>query len=182
MSLGAARVRNVFILLCILFSYPAYASESFQLTLNIIWIVIMTGLVFFMQAGFTMLESGMVRAKNSYNVALKNVSDLCAAIVTFWLFGFAIMFGASVDGWFGFDGFFGNTIFDAHDMAFFAFQATFDGTAATIVAGSVAERMKFSAYIIVLSFMFFFRFLGGRWKSMRVIEMPLGAEGIAQRA
>ena len=109
-----------------------------QPTLDIIWLA--TATVFFMQAGFTMLESGMVRAKNSYNVALKNVSDLCAAIVTFWVLGFAIMFGSSSAGWFGTDGFFGEGMSSSKHLLFFAFQATFVGTAATIVAGAVAER------------------------------------------
>lgn len=83
---------------CLSFSPTALASTDIQPTLDIIWVATATGLVFFMQAGFTMLESGMVRAKNSYNVALKNVSDLCAAIVTFWVLGFAIMFGSSSAG------------------------------------------------------------------------------------
>ena len=86
------------IVACLSFSPAALANTDIQPTLDIIWVATATGLVFFMQAGFTMLESGMVRAKNSYNVALKNVSDLCAAIVTFWVLGFAIMFGSSSAG------------------------------------------------------------------------------------
>ena len=137
------------IVTCLSFSPTALASTDIQPTLDIIWVATATGLVFFMQAGFTMLESGMVRAKNSYNVALKNVSDLCAAIVTFWVLGFAIMFGSSSAGWFGTDGFFGEGMSSSKDLLFFAFQATFVGTAATIVAGAVAERMKFSAYVVI---------------------------------
>lgn len=123
--------------------------NSTQAALDLIWILMAAGLVFFMQAGFTMLESGMVRAKNSYNVAVKNISDLIVAVLSFWLIGFALMFGASSAGWIGGSGYFGALLSTPQDYAFFLFQAMFVGTAATIVAGAVAERMKFNAYIIV---------------------------------
>ncbi len=117
--------------------------------LDLIWVLLAAGLVFFMQAGFTMLESGMVRAKNSYNVAVKNVSDFLAAVLSFWMAGFALMFGLSHSGLFGSGGFFGSLLSTPADYAFFLFQAMFVGTAATIVAGAVAERMKFNAYLII---------------------------------
>ena len=117
--------------------------------LNVFWILMAAGLVFFMQAGFTMLESGFIRAKNSYNVAIKNISDFITAVISFWVVGFALMFGVGQQGWFGDGDWFGGMLQSPHDYAFFIFQAMFVGTAATIVAGAVAERMKFNAYIII---------------------------------
>ncbi|MBO8086429.1 MAG: ammonium transporter [Marichromatium sp.] len=117
--------------------------------LDLIWVLIAAGLVFLMQAGFTALESGLVRAKNSYNVAIKNISDFLVAVILFWLIGFALMFGTSQNGWIGLHGFNGSLLDAPGDYAFFLFQATFVGTAATIVAGAVAERMKFNAYLII---------------------------------
>ena len=123
--------------------------EGLQQHLDLIWIVLAAGLVMFMQAGFTMLESGLVRAKNSYNVAIKNISDFIAAVLAFWFVGFGLMFGASEHGLWGETGFLGDAVSRPRTMAFFVFQATFVGTAATIVAGAVAERAKFGAYLIV---------------------------------
>ena len=92
----------------------------------------------------------MVRSKNSINVAQKNITDFVFSIVCFYLLGFMLMFGVSSDGWFGWDEslFFWNQVED-WNYTFFVFQAVFVGTAATILSGAVAERMKFSAYIIM---------------------------------
>lgn len=129
--------------------YADEASAEVTVNLDLLWIIVATGFVFFMQAGFTMLESGMIRAKNSYNVAVKNISDFTAAVLSFWFIGFAIMFGETAGGWFGSSGYAGGLLSAPADYAFFIFQATFVGTAATIVAGAVAERMKFNAYLII---------------------------------
>ncbi len=116
---------------------------------DILWVVIAAAFVMLMQGGFTLLETGMVRAKNSINVATKNFVDFCVSAVIFWLFGFAIMFGASASGLFGTSGFlFGNSV-PPYLMAFFLFQLVFAGTATTIVSGAVAERMTFIGYLIV---------------------------------
>lgn len=123
--------------------------NSPQHAIDLLWVIVAAGLVFFMQAGFTMLESGLIRAKNSYNVAVKNISDFIAAVLSFWFVGFAFMFGDSLSGWIGTHGFFGSLLGTADQYAFFIFQAMFVGTAATIVAGAVAERMRFNAYLIV---------------------------------
>lgn len=124
-------------------------SETQQF-LDLTWVLIAAGLVFFMQAGFTMLESGLIRAKNSYNVAIKNITDFTVAVLSFWFIGFGLMFGLSESGgWFGQLSEAGRLVSDASGYSFFIFQAMFVGTAATIVAGAVAERMKFNAYIIV---------------------------------
>ena len=116
--------------------------------LDIVWILISAFLVLLMQAGFTCLETGLVRAKNSINVALKNVVDFCLSGIMFWVVGFAIMFGPSVAGLFGMESFFfsGTTPWL---LAFFLFQLVFCGTATTIVSGSVAERMRFAGYLVV---------------------------------
>ena len=70
------------------------------------WIILCGVLVMFMQAGFACLESGFVRAKNSINVAIKNLVDFCVAAIIFWAVGFGMMFGATAAGWFGTSGFF----------------------------------------------------------------------------
>ncbi|MFD2216267.1 ammonium transporter [Metabacillus endolithicus] len=123
--------------------------ETIELNMNVLWIVIATFLVFFMQAGFTLLEAGLVRAKNSINVAMKNVIDLLITTIVFALVGFALMFGSSSSGWIGLDGFFLRGLEeDPYNWAFLLFQIVFAGTAATIVSGAIAERVKFGAYII----------------------------------
>lgn len=114
-----------------------------------ILIVLAAALVMLMQGGFCFLESGLSRAKNSINVAIKNVIDFCLSGVTFWLVGFAIMFGASWQGWFGTSGFLIDESVGSWTLAFFLFQLVFCGTATTIVSGAVAERMRFSAYLVV---------------------------------
>lgn len=116
---------------------------------DIIWILTCSALVLVMQAGFCCLESGMVRSKNSINVAMKNFADFCVSSIVFWVFGFAIMFGASNFGLIGGTGFFFNNTSNAWILAFFLFQLVFCGTATTIVSGAVAERMQFFGYLVV---------------------------------
>ena len=117
--------------------------------LDMIWILLCAGLVLLMQAGFCCLESGLVRAKNSVNVAIKNLADFCVSSCVFWIFGFAIMFGASYQGVMGTSHFFFNAVTQPWLIAFFLFQLVFCGTAITIISGAVAERMRFSGYLIV---------------------------------
>ena len=123
--------------------------EELTIRLDVVWLVLAAALVFFMQAGFTLLETGMIRAKNSYNVAIKNLSDFVIAVLMFWALGFGLMFGDSNGGWIGTSGWLGGLLSSPKDFAFFLFQAMFVGTAATIVAGAVAERMKFTGYLLV---------------------------------
>ncbi len=108
--------------------------------LDILWIVLCAFLVFLMQLGFALVESGTVRPKNTINVAMKNLIDTIVGIIAFWLVGFGVMFGA--EG-FAIDG------SDLEQNAYFFFQAMFAATAATIVSGAVAERMKFNGYVVV---------------------------------
>ncbi|GAB6090252.1 ammonium transporter [Spirochaeta dissipatitropha] len=115
--------------------------------IDTLWLLISAALVFFMQAGFSFLESGLTRSKNSINVAIKNLTDLGVSICCYWLFGFALMFGLSRFGLFGLSGFFFASRGSMWMAAFFLFQAMFCSTAATIVSGAVAERMRYVSYI-----------------------------------
>lgn len=119
--------------------------------LDTMWVLIAAFLVFFMQAGFGMLEAGFIRAKNTCNILTKNFLDFCMASLGFFLIGYGLMFG---DGN-GFCGMKGWMLFGCDDVAagiplyaFWLFQAAFCGAAATIVAGGMAERMKFPAYLV----------------------------------
>ena len=125
--------------------------KIFQANLDILWLLICAILVFIMQAGFMCLETGLSRSKNSINVALKNISDFGIAVVVFWAFGFALMYGTSVSGLFG-SKFFFFTTKAAGYQTYFVFQAMFVATAATIISGAVAERLKFVSYLIITFF------------------------------
>ena len=113
-----------------------------------LWVIDCAILVFIMQAGFMCMETGLSRYKNSINVALKNAADFGVAVVIFWVFGFGLMFGESYKGIIGTDLFFFKTNV-AEYMTYFVFQAMFVATAATIISGAVAERMKFNGYLII---------------------------------
>ena len=118
--------------------------------LDTVWVLIAAFLVFFMQAGFGMVEAGFIRAKNATNILTKNFLDFCMASLAFFLFGYAIMFGSG-NGFMGLKGWFligAESGADVPLFAFWLFQAAFCGAAATIVAGGMAERMKFPAYLI----------------------------------
>lgn len=117
---------------------------------DVIWLILCAILVSTMQAGFCSLESGLVRAKNSINVAIKNLVDFCIACFLFSLFGFNLMFGESLWGVVG-SNLPLSSSWTAHNYAFFLFQLTFCGTATTIVSGAVAERMSFLGYFITAS-------------------------------
>lgn len=117
--------------------------------MDTLWVIIAAILVFVMQAGFLCLESGLVRSKNSINVAAKNISDFLLSSSLYWLLGFGLMFGDSQWGLFGWSYF----AFEAQDntklIAIFLFQMMFCSTAATLVSGAVAERMSYMGYIVV---------------------------------
>ncbi len=116
--------------------------------MDLLWVTISAALVFIMQVGFLCLESGLVRSKNSINVAVKNVTDFIISSSLFGVVGFAIMFGTSYAGFFGTDYFFFDDITNAKTATFFLFQMMFCSTAATLVSGAVAERMHYFGYII----------------------------------
>ena len=134
-----------------------------QANLDTFWLLICAILVFLMQAGFMCLESGLSRSKNNINVALKNITDFGVAVVIFWAFGFALMYGTSVSGLFG-NKFFFFTTKVAGYQTYFVFQAMFVATAATIISGAVAERLKFFSYVIITFFASgFFYPIVGHW-------------------
>ncbi|MFP4033129.1 MAG: ammonium transporter, partial [Desulfococcaceae bacterium] len=108
-------------------------------------------LVFFMQPGFAMVEAGFTRAKNAVNILMKNLMDFSMGSIMFWAIGFGLMFGTSAGGWFGTSGFFLSDFSPDGDpwvLVFWMFQVVFAATAATIVSGAMAERTKFTAYLI----------------------------------
>ncbi|MBI1348089.1 ammonium transporter [bacterium] len=118
-------------------------------SLDVTWVLVTSALVFMMQAGFCLLETGLVRAKNSINVATKNLVDFCVATLLFWVAGFAFMFGNSWHGLIGTTEFLVPSLNSAHFAAFFVFQLVFCGTSTTIVSGAVAERVRFSSYLLL---------------------------------
>lgn len=118
--------------------------------LNSLWVVIAATLVFLMQPGFMCLESGLTRSKNSINVAVKNLTDFIISVLTFWCFGYGVMFGLSHAGILGTSQFLISFETNETSATFFFFQAMFCGTATTIFSGAVAERMKFSSYLIIV--------------------------------
>jgi ammonium transporter, Amt family len=134
---------------------PAQAGEindvyASSIGLDTLWALLAAFLVFFMQAGFGMVEAGFIRAKNTCNILTKNFLDFCMASIGFFVFGYAIMFGQGND-FIGLKGWFLHNAESASHIplfAFWLFQAVFCGAAATIVAGGMAERMKFQAYLI----------------------------------
>lgn len=147
--------RRVGLLTLALLALPALAfgapQEATQTNLNYVWTILAAALVFFMQAGFALLESGFSRAKNAVNIIMKNVMDASAGALVFFAVGFGLMFGTSWGGLVGTDGFFLMNVGDQPETwtyAFYFFQAVFAATAATIVSGAVAERIKFSGYLV----------------------------------
>src|SRR5574344_247931 len=130
--------------------------ENFpNLELDTMWLLIGAALVYFMQAGFAMVETGLTRSKNAGNIVMKNMMDFACGTPVFWIIGYGIMYG-SANGWFGgidlfakklipsYDSFIGNVPGWAH----LAFNTMFCATAATIVSGAMAERTKFKSYIV----------------------------------
>ena len=122
-------------------------------SVNTIWVLFGTALVFFMQAGFSLCEAGFIRAKNTGNILMKNMMDFCIGTPAFWLVGFRLMFGKGS----GIIGSFDPLIRGEYSQAlpsgvplwaFAIFQTVFCATSATIVSGAMAERTKFSAYCI----------------------------------
>ena len=128
-------------------------------SVNTIWVLVGAALVFFMQAGFAMVETGFTRAKNAGNIIMKNLMDFCIGTPVFWLVGFGIMFGAG-NGFFGKIGGiaseanYGNAMLPdgVPFWAFLIFQTVFCATSATIVSGAMAERTKFSMYLVYTIF------------------------------
>ena len=127
------------------------AIDLVQTHANYVWTLVAAALVFFMQAGFALVEAGFTRAKNAVNIMMKNLMDFSLGSIAFWAIGFGLMFGVSKSGWFGTSGFFLSDFTPDGDpwvLAFWMFQVVFAATAATIVSGAMAERTKFVGYLI----------------------------------
>lgn len=141
-------------LLVINFANAQDADPIAELTrgLNTAWVLMCAFLVFFMQAGFALVEAGLTRAKNTTNILMKNLIDFVFGTIAYWAIGFALMYGTVTNGFFGATGFFvgatGDDVAGLPRLAFWLFQLVFAGTTATIVSGAMAERTKFSSYVV----------------------------------
>jgi len=155
---GVLAATTGLILVCGVTDLAAQAAEpvSDRVVLDSLWVVTAAALVFFMQAGFALLEGGLHSARNVVNILMKNVSDFAIATVAFWVVGFGLMFGAG-NGYAGTTGFLligGDAAFPSLAWAAvplelkFFFHLVFAGTAATIVSGAIGGRVKFSTYLV----------------------------------
>ena len=135
------------------------ANEDF----TILWILLSGILVFFMQAGFTLVESGLTRAKNAGNIAMKNFMDISVGTISFWALGYGLMYGTkNASGFLSISEIWMNPGAGAHDVFF---QTVFAATAATIVSGAIAGRTKYSTYIIFTLFLTAFIYpISGGWQ------------------
>lgn len=132
-------------------------SAAVQAVLDNIWVLVAAVLVFFMQAGFALLEAGLTRAKNVTNIMAKNLADMSVGVLAFLAVGYGLAFGAG-NSWWGTEGFFlsGSGLFDfgssgvgnLSTATFFFFQVVFAATAVTIASGAMAERARFKAYLL----------------------------------
>ncbi len=161
-----------------IFNLSAHAAELPELNAaflaNNLWLLIATILVIFMNAGFAMVEAGMCRSKNAVNILAKNLFVFALAVTSYWFIGYSLMYGGSVaDGWLYFGGLFFDPTVTA-DMVTdaglvptvdFLFQSAFAGTAATIVSGLVAERVKFGEFVVFAVVLTAFIYpIAGSWK------------------
>ncbi|BCS95979.1 ammonium transporter [Desulfoluna limicola] len=139
---------------------------------NFLWTLVAACLVFFMQAGFALVEAGFTRAKNVINIMMKNLMDFSMGSLAYWAVGFGLMFGVSKSGFVGTTGFFLSDYTPGGDpwiLAFWMFQVVFAATAATIVSGAMAERTKFSGYLmysVIISALIYPIFGSWAWGSL----------------
>lgn len=147
---------KVLLMSAVLFGIMSSATAAEEATLtvaqlleyqNIAWIIWGGVLVFFMQAGFALLESGSVRAKNTVNVMMKNYTDMCIGGLAFYLVGFGLMMGTNDSGFFGTDHFMPVNLSNM-DWALMFFQMMFAATAVTVASGAMAERVSFVGYAV----------------------------------
>jgi len=161
-----------------IFNLSAHAADLPELNAaflaNNLWLLIATIIVIFMNAGFAMVEAGMCRSKNAVNILAKNLFVFALAVTSYWFIGYSLMYGGSVaDGWLYFGGLFFDPTVTA-DMVTdaglvptvdFLFQSAFAGTAATIVSGLVAERVKFGEFVVFAIVLTAFIYpIAGSWK------------------
>ncbi len=139
------------------------AIENLQIALTFLWLVVAGAIVFFMHAGFSLLESGLSRTKNTVNILMKNLMTISFGILIYWAVGWGIMYGADFAGLIGIDQFFLKGA--DHEMwNGWWFQMVFAATAATIVSGAMAERTEFKAYLVYVVIMVAFIYpVYGHW-------------------
>ena len=158
--------------------YPLMAGEPTNVldkigdvgkSVDMVWVLVAAFLVFFMQPGFAMVETGLTRAKNAGNILMKNFMDFAMGSIAFWMVGFALMFGKDIGGFIGSSGFFlsaadPTTTNGLWQFTLWLFEVVFAATAATIVSGAMAERTRFSAYLIYSFFISLFIYpISGHW-------------------
>ncbi len=141
--------------------FVAMLTEENAYMFNSVWVLVAGVLVFLMQPGFALMESGFSRSKNACNIWLKNLCDFCVGALVYYFIGFGLMYGDSWHGLFGINGFFNPLdqnlqIWDGMTVSphiFLLYQTMFCATTATIISGTVAERFKFNSYLIVSAVM-----------------------------
>ncbi|TKD71947.1 ammonium transporter [Pseudalkalibacillus hwajinpoensis] len=146
------KISGLFIALFLLSGGQAFAAEdaavaTLSQSMDTVWVMIAAFLVFFMHAGFAMVETGFTRSKNALNILMKNLLTMSIGAVLYFVIGYGLMFGSSSGGFIGTNGFF--LLGQSENIGFFVFQAVFAATCATIISGAVAERMKLISYIAV---------------------------------
>jgi Amt family ammonium transporter len=169
-------VRKKLFILAILFvclgGFSLFAQESIEnlsFSLDVVWLFVGAILVFIMQAGFALVETGLTRAKNATNITMKNVMDFCFGAIVYWAIGWGFMYGKdALGGLIGTDQFFNSPMaLDIDSGNFYKswfFQVVFAATAATIVSGAMAERTKFKSYLIYTCFISAFIYpISGHW-------------------
>ena len=124
-------------------NFNFFLQSSIESDLTIMWITIAGFLVFFMHAGFTLVEAGFTQSKNAVNIAMKNLMAISVGTIVYWFIGYSLMYGETTNGFFRWSGFFTETA--PHDLFF---QTMFAATCATIVSGAVAGRTKYSVFAI----------------------------------
>jgi Amt family ammonium transporter len=165
---GKFRISAILIVVALLLSagvltaQDSISADAVAAAVDMIWLVLAAALVFFMQAGFAMVEIGLTQAKNAGNIIMKNLMDFSVGAIAYWAVGWAFMYGGSIAGWIGGaggEGFFLSYAVDASGITSYGttmndlyrdwiFQVVFAATAATIVSGAMAERTKFTAYLV----------------------------------
>jgi Amt family ammonium transporter len=139
--------------------------DLIKAAINMIWLVVTGALVFFMQAGFALVETGLTRAKSATNILMKNLMDFCFGSIVFWMIGWGFMYGADqFSGLVGFGDFFKGPMGDPQFYRDWFFQVVFAATSATIVSGAMAERTQFKSYLIYTVFISAFIYpVSGHW-------------------
>ncbi|MEK4230890.1 ammonium transporter [Solibacillus sp. FSL H8-0538] len=137
------------------------SNEALEMSINLVWVMLGAFFVFFMHAGFAMVEAGFTRSKNAVNILMKNILTISIGGIVYFVAGYAIMFGDTAGGFIGTSGFLLNGV---DDIGFFVFQAMFAATCATIISGAVAERTNITAYIAIVGLMTLFVYpVVGHW-------------------